>query len=404
MRIATNINTKRVVFPDVTILIAKQTSYFIWGGVLLKRRNSFIYKSLCLIICFALVTSVFYGGDYISGKVIGVVSYLFSLKSDFQSADLSIKNAFNDDSSETFSPSGFGGGGYNVVTYKNGTPSDIVGLMEEAKGIYKNLKKTGDIKEQQFCTSATGTSYGAVSVNNRTDENISIKNLLNETPKYKTITKDEPYVLVYHTHTTEGYELLDLGWYSNQYDSRTKDARKNMVRVGEELVKELEKAGYKVIHDKTIYDSSYNGAYGRSLVSVEKYLKKYPSIVLTLDVHRDAIHYDNGAKSKPTAEINGKKAAQVMIISGCEGDGVEDFPKWKDNLTFALHLQNTVEEKYDGLMRPIFFCNRKYNMNVTPCSLLLEFGTDANTLEEAVYSASLIGKSISEMLDKELKK
>jgi len=69
-----------------------------------------------------------------------------------------------------------------------------------------------------------------------------------------------------------------------------------------------------------------------------------------------------------------------------------------------LHLQNTVEETYEGLMRPIFFCNRKYNMNVTPCSLLLEFGTDANTLEEAVYSASLVGESIAKMLDKELKK
>lgn len=371
---------------------------------MLKHRNDFIYKSLCIIICVALVSSVLYGGDYISGKMICVISDLVSLKKDFQTADLSFNNAFNNESNATFSPSGFGGGGYNVVVYKNGTPSDILALMEEAKSVYKGLKKTGDIKEQQFCTSVTGTSFGAVSVNNRTTESISIKNLLNETPKYKNITKDEPYILVYHTHTTEGYELLDLGWYSNQYNSRTKDSRKNMVRVGEELVKELEKAGYKVIHDKTIYDSSYNGAYGRSLVSVEKYLEKYPSIVLTLDVHRDAIHYDNGTKSKPTAEINGKKAAQVMIISGCEGDGVEDFPEWKDNLTFALHLQNTVEERYDGLMRPVFFCNRKYNMNVTPCSLLLEFGTDANTLEESVYSASLIGKSISEMLDKELKK
>ena len=133
------------------------------------RRNSFIYKSLCIIICIALVSSVLYGGDYIGGKVMDVVSQLFSLKSDFQSADLSIKNAFNNGSSTTFSPSGFGGGGYNVVTYKNGTPSDILALMEEAKGIYKSLKKTGEIKEQQFCTSATGTSYGAVSVNNRTD-------------------------------------------------------------------------------------------------------------------------------------------------------------------------------------------------------------------------------------------
>lgn len=368
------------------------------------KRNSFIYKSLCLIICVTLVSSMLYGGDYISGKVMSIVADVFSLKRDFQSVDLSVNNAFNSDSNTTFSPSGFGGGGYNVVTYKNGTPSDILALMEEAEEIYKDLKKTGDIKEQQFCTSVTGTSYGAVSVNNRTGENINIKNLLNETPEYNEITKDEPYILVYHTHTTEGYELLDLGWYSNQYNSRTKDTRKNMVRVGEELVKELEKSGYNVIHDKTIYDSSYNGAYGRSLVSVEKYLEKYPSIVVTLDVHRDAIQYDSGTKSKPTADINGKKAAQVMIISGCEGDGIEDFPKWKDNLTFALHLQNTVEETYDGLMRPVFFCNRKYNMNVTPCSLLLEFGTDANTLEEAVYSASLIGKSISKMLDEELEK
>lgn len=370
----------------------------------MKQKNSLIGSVVSLLLCVALVSSVLYGGDYIGSKVVGGISELLSLKRSFQSADLSVKNAFNNHSSSTFSPSGFGGGGYNVAVSKNGTPADIIALMEEAKGIYKNLKKTGDIKEQQFCTSSTGTSYGAVSVNNKTDEKISIKKLLNETPNYKAITKDEPYILVYHTHTTEGYELLDLGWYSNQYNSRTKDSRKNMVRVGEALVKELEKAGYQVIHDKTVYDSNYNGAYGRSLVSVEKYLEQYPSIVLTLDVHRDAIHYDNGTKSKPTAQINGKKAAQVMIISGCEGNGVEGFPEWKENLTFAVHLQNQVEESYDGLMRPIFFCNRKYNMNVTPCSLLLEFGTDANTLEEAVYSASLIGKSISEMLNKELKK
>lgn len=182
----------------------------------MKQKNSFIHNSLCLMICVALVSSVFYGGDYVSGKVMGIISDLFSLKSEIKSADLSINNAFNNESNTTFSPSGFGGGGYNVVTYKNGTPSDVLEIMKEAEGIYKNLKKTGDIKEQQFCTSSTGTSYGAVSVNNKTDENISIKNLLNETPDYKIITKEEPYILVYHTHTTEGYELLDLGWYSNQ--------------------------------------------------------------------------------------------------------------------------------------------------------------------------------------------
>ena len=93
-----------------------------------------------------------------------------------------------------------------------------------------------------------------------------------------------------------------------------------------------------------------------------------------------------------------------MIISGCESNGVEGFGSWHENLVFALDLQKTAEENAQGLMRPLFFCNRKYNMDVTPCSLLLEFGTDANTLEEAVYSAQLIGEALVKMLDKEVEK
>ncbi len=369
----------------------------------MKHRNCFFYKFICVLICGSLIFSALYGGNYISREFVELVSQALTLTNELDSAGLSVNTAFSDADNTTFSPFGFGGGGYKEASMIQ-TPSDILKLMEEAEELYESFEKSGEIKEQQFCTSSTGTAYGNVAVNNKTDENISIKNLLNSVPEYGTVTKDDPYILIYHTHTTEGYELLDKGWYSDDYNSRTKDSGKNMVRVGEALAKALQEAGYKVIHDKTIYDSSYNGAYSRSLVTVEKYLEKYPSIVLTLDVHRDAIHYSDGTKGKPTAVVDGKKAAQVMIISGCEGDGVEEFPGWKDNLTFAVHLQNAVEESYEGLMRPIFFCNRKYNMNVTPCSLLLEFGTDANTLEEAVYSASLVGESIGKMLDKELKK
>ncbi len=368
----------------------------------MKRKSYFFDNFLCILICASLVFFTFFGSEYICKEFLNGIHIAFSAKETVDKVSLS-ENFGHTMEEKVFSPFGFGGGGYNMpLGYQ--TPSDILKLMEEAKPIYKKLKKSGDIKEQHFSTSGTGTYYGNVQVNNRTSESINIKSLLNTTPEYKKITKEEPYILVYHTHTTEGYELIDTGWYSTEYDSRTKDSAKNMVRVGESLVEALEDAGYKVIHDKTIYDNQYNGAYARSWETVKKYLEKYPSIAITLDVHRDAIHYSGGTRCKPTAEIDGRKAAQVMIISGCEGDGVEDFPDWKKNLVFSLHLQNTVEENFKGLMRPIFFCNRKYNMEATPCSLLLEFGTDANTLEEAVYSASLIGESIGRMLNKELKK
>lgn len=285
------------------------------------------------------------------------------------------------------------------------TPDDIKKLMAQAQSKYASFKKSGDISEKQFGASSLTLQYGRVKLDDKTDSHKpDIKTLLEKRPSLGTVTKDEPYILIYHTHTTEGYELLDKGWYSNDYDSRTEDGSKTVVRVGDAICERLEKAGYNVIHDKTVYDASYNGAYSRSLITVEKTLKKYPSIMITLDVHRDAIHYDSGTKCKPTAVIDGKKAAQVMIISGCEEGDITDFGNWEQNLVFALALQNAAEERFEGLMRPVFFCRRKYNMNVTPCSLLLEFGTDANTLEEAVYSGSMIGEALAGLLDADMKK
>lgn len=349
----------------------------------------------CLLLCASLVICSFCGGNEVGSAVSRFLGY---------SVDNDSAEQMNIDSqhdNEIYFITGYGGGGY-VNASADVTPTDIETLKSQAKALFENYSKAGNIKETHMGATGKTLTYGVVDIDNKTAESINIRSLLNEKVNYGDLTKDKPCILIYHTHTTEGYEMLDLGWYAKEYNSRTEDTSKNMVRVGDELTRVLEEAGYSVIHDRNIYDKSYNGAYSRSRVSVEKYLKEYPSIKITLDVHRDAIQYTDGTKCKPTAEINGKKAAQIMIISGCEGDGVENFPSWKDNLAFATHLQSQAEEMYPELMRPIFFCNRKYNMDVTPCSLLLEFGTDANTLEEAVYSAQLIGDAIAKLLDENM--
>jgi stage II sporulation protein P len=38
--------------------------------------------------------------------------------------------------------------------------------------------------------------------------------------------------------------------------------------------------------------------------------------------------------------------------------------------------------------------SKKYNQNLSKGSLLIEFGTDVNTLDEACYSAELVGDSL----------
>lgn len=130
-------------------------------------------------------------------------------------------------------------------------------------------------------------------------------------------------------------------------------------------------------------------------------MEKYPTIEITIDVHRDDITYEDNTKVKPTAEIDGKKAARMMIIAGAEYGSIENYPDWEYNLRFALAVQNKVEEKYEGLMRPILFSERKYNMDETRNSFLLEVGTGANTLDEACYSARLFATALGELLQEE---
>ena len=87
-----------------------------------------------------------------------------------------------------------------------------------------------------------------------------------------------------------------------------------------------------------------------------------------------------------------------MIISGCEDGNVTDFPNWEKNLSFAVQMQIKLKNDNPQLVRRLMICSRKYNMHLTPCSLLIEIGTDANTLSEAVYSAELFAKSLSQFL------
>lgn len=369
----------------------------------MKRKSNFLPDFLCLSVCVMLISATVLGSSFFGDTAKSVLSLYSDFKGELVTGEVSVNKSNSESGNIVFSSGGYDVGIEPTASLTE-TPDDVLALMKDAESMYKNFKKSGNIDEQHMGATSQTVTYGSVMVNNKAGENIDIKALLDSAPDFSAVTKEKPYVLIYHTHTTEGYELLDKGWYSDDYNSRTKDSSRNMVRVGDAIAEQLENAGYGVIHDTNVYDSSYNGAYDRSRKSVEKYLEEYPSIQITLDVHRDAIHYDSGTKCKPTAEINGKKAAQVMIISGCEGEGVENFPDWKKNLSFAVALQSSVEERFEGLMRPIFFCHRKYNMDVTTSSLLLEFGTDANTLEEAVYSGTLVGKALSDMLDKGINK
>lgn len=217
-------------------------------------------------------------------------------------------------------------------------------------------------------------------------------------PKFKIAANKKPEVLIMHTHATESYQAFESDYYDKAYTSRTTDNSKNTTRVGDEIEKQLLEAGIGVIHDRTLHDyPSYNGAYERSAATVKRILKENPTIKVVLDVHRDAIQPSADSMIAPVTEINGKKSAQVMIISGCD-DGTMNLPNYMENLKFSAALQRNMEADYKTLARPIMFDYRKYNQNLTTGSILLEMGGHANTLDEAIYCGELVGKSLVKTL------
>lgn len=273
---------------------------------------------------------------------------------------------------------------------KNNTPTETVEVM------------TGDIKgkiiEKYISPYTAATSYDGVYMKNSTGTKIDIKSFLEAKLSFSLTKTEKPQVLILHTHATETYMPTDSEYYTSKYTSRTTDNSKNMVRIGEIVTAHLENAGISVIHVKTQHDyPSYSGSYSAAAKTICEYIKKYPTIKVVLDLHRDALASGND-KYKLVSTINGKKAAQVMLVMGSQTGNVTNFPNWKENLKLAVRLQQIFEKTYPTLARPMVVASKNYNQSLTTGSLLIEFGTDANALSEAEYSAQLVGDCLVKLL------
>lgn len=273
---------------------------------------------------------------------------------------------------------------------ENQQPPDDYSIPEEYQGPI--------IEEDMSVSDTTGyLSFGAGVIKNSTSLSNEEAQQYLEAENPIQIDSDGPQVLIMHTHATESFEPYDADTYDTRHTWRTTDNTQNIVAAGEVMAEAIRSYGIEVLHDETQHDyPSYNGSYERSAVTVQDYLEKYPSIKVVLDVHRDAVQRDD-TLVKPVTEIDGRKAAQLMIIAGCD-DGTMDMPNWSKNFRFAAGMQDAIESRYPSLTRPVFFCYRKYNQDLTTGSLLIEIGSHGNTLEEVLYTAQLAGDAIGSYL------
>lgn len=153
--------------------------------------------------------------------------------------------------------------------------------------------------------------------------------------------------LIFHTHTCESYTPTEQYSYNATGTFRTTDFNYSVVRVGDELEKYLKNYGYNVIHDKTYHDyPAYNGSYDRSIITVKNLLSTYQNTDIVIDLHRDAIGDNTYA---PKVKIGDEYCARIMFVIGTDGGGLKH-KNWRENLKFAIKVQQKAEELYPRIM------------------------------------------------------
>ena len=207
------------------------------------------------------------------------------------------------------------------------------------------------------------------------------------------LTGPEPTVLILHTHSTESYTQTAETSYAESSAFRTLDENHNMLSVGSHLAKLLEEGGIPVIQDRALHDyPSYNGSYNHARKSIAQHLKENPSIRLILDLHRDASG-DNRNQMRTEATVNGKSAAQLMLVLGTDASGLKH-PDWEKNLALGLKLHTQCERICPGIMRYVNLRAQRFNQDLSPGALLVEVGAAGNTLPEALAAVEVLAESI----------
>ena len=183
-------------------------------------------------------------------------------------------------------------------------------------------------------------------------------------------------ILIYHTHSQEGY-----------LDSVKGDATTSVVALGAELAHILEeKYGIQAMHHTGTYDvPDHARAYSNALPNLEQILREYPSIEVVIDLHRDGVP----STTHLVTEINGKQTAQIMFFNGLSRTTTQGDltylpnPYIEDNLAFSFQMQLAAAEYYPGFTRKIYLKGYRYNMHIMPKAMLVEVGAQTNTFEEA---------------------
>ena len=194
-------------------------------------------------------------------------------------------------------------------------------------------------------------------------------------------------ILLHYTHSQEGYSEIGAKGNWNSFDNSL-----NIMGVGDVLTKELEEGyGISVINDKTIHDIDYTKCYEQSYKTVEMYLQEYGDFDLIIDLHRNS-----ATESMTTVNLNGEDLARIMFVTAQN-------PRYIANMELAQQFTSIAEGVFPTLLSGMPILDRPSgiygnNLGLSDNMILIELGTNENSIEDAKRSTKYIARIIAEYL------
>ncbi|GEM_PF-383425 len=200
----------------------------------------------------------------------------------------------------------------------------------------------------------------------------------------------EPLVCIYNTHNAECY-IPDYG------TSREEGENGGVYEVALKLAECLQELGINTVQSSTIHDyPDWSLSYSNSLKTMQKMAEEYPSIKVWIDVHRDA----NIGEKNSITEIDGESVARVMLVVG--SNTRLSHPNWQENQAFAQKIVADLDKYYAGLSRGLKVQSGRYNQHFSTHAILVEIGSDINSLDEAKLAVEMLAKSLARVIKKEI--
>jgi stage II sporulation protein P len=185
-------------------------------------------------------------------------------------------------------------------------------------------------------------------------------------------------VALYHTHSSESYVPTS--------GKQSEPGRGDIHDVSQQLAEELKGQGIEVDYSDSNHDPHDGGAYERSRRTAMKLVRQRPDAIF--DIHRDGVPNPD----EYVTEVDGERTARVSMVVGRQN------PQREVNKRFAKHLKAVSDRDYPGLVKGILFAQGKYNQDLSPRSVILEFGTHTISKQLAVNSTDLVAESINKLL------